>query len=110
MKVYRTKYPLERLNVRYVSRKGAIRIAARGKSVYIPILSICKAAELSVVILVTLAAFYVGVIFAYLERGYVAHGGEYLLLLIPPIYYAAKRTIGDWVADLRGIYREGDNE
>lgn len=110
MKVYRTKYPLERLNVRYVSRKGAIRIAARGRSLYISMRSVCKAAELSVVTIVTIAAFYVGQIFAYLERGYTAIGGEYLLLLIPPLYYSAKRTIGNWIADLRGIYREGVDE
>lgn len=52
-------------------------------------------------ILVTLTAFRLGVIYAYLERGYQARGGEYLLLLIPPIYYAAKRTLFDWIADLR---------
>lgn len=35
------------------------------------------------------------------QARYQARGGEYLLLLIPPIYYAAKRTLLDWIADLR---------
>lgn len=30
MKIYRTKDPGERLNIRYVQRKAAYRIAARG--------------------------------------------------------------------------------
>ena len=97
-KVYTTKHPRERFNIRWNRRKSAFRLAARGLALYIypgPLI------EWSLVILVTLTAFRLGVIYAYLERGYQARGGEYLLLLIPPIYYAAKRTLLDWIADLR---------
>ena len=98
MRLYTTKHPRERFNIRWNRRKSAFRLAARGLALYIypgPLI------EWSLVILVTLTAFRLGVIYAYLERGYQARGGEYLLLLIPPIYYAAKRTLLDWIADLR---------
>lgn len=98
MRLYTTKHPRERFNIRWNRRKSAFRLAARGLALYIypgPLI------EWSLVILVTMTAFRLGVIYAYLERGYQAHGGEYLLLLIPPIYYAAKRTLIDWIADLR---------
>lgn len=98
MRLYTTKHPRERFNIRWNRRKSAFRLAARGLALYIypgPLI------EWSLVILVTLTAFRLGVIYAYLERGYQARGGEYLLLLIPPIYYAAKRTLFDWIADLR---------
>ncbi len=58
------------------------------------------AAELAVVLLVTLAAL--------IERGYTAYGGEYLLLLIPAIYYAGNRTLLDWIAELRELWRGGE--
>ena len=103
MRLYKTHHHAERLNIRYIQRKGAFRVAARGLTLYIypaPLI------EWALVILVTLAAFRAGVVYAYLERGYQARGGEYLLLLIPPLYYAAKRTLLDWIADLRGLYEE----
>lgn len=103
MKLYITKHPRERINIRWSHRKGAIRVAARGLALYIypgPVI------EWSLAILVTLAAFRAGVLYAYLERGYQARGGEYLLLLIPPLYYATKRTLLDWIADLRGMSKE----
>lgn len=100
MRLYKTRHPDERLNIRYIKKKGAFRLAARGLALYIypaPVI------EWALVILVTLSAFRAGVMYAYLERGYQARGGEYLLLLIPPLYYAAKRTLLDWIADLRGL-------
>lgn len=57
--------------------------------------------ELAAVLLVTAAAFVWGKQTAHIQRGYEAIGGEYLLLLIPAIYYAGKRTILDWISDLR---------
>lgn len=59
--------------------------------------------ELAAVLLVTAAAFVWGKQTAQIQRGYEAIGGEYLLLLIPAIYYAGKRTLLDWIADLREI-------
>lgn len=61
-----------------------------------------SAAELAVVLLVTLAAFAWGKRAALIERGYTAYGGEYLLLLTPAIYYTGKRTLLGWIAELKG--------
>ena len=63
--------------------------------------------ELAAVLLVTALAFAWGVQTAQAERGYTAIGGEYLLLLLPAMYYAGKRTIQDWIADIRERRREG---
>ena len=59
--------------------------------------------ELAAVLLVTALAFAWGRQVAQTERGYTAIGGEYLLLLIPAMYYTGKRTILDWIADLREL-------
>lgn len=63
--------------------------------------------ELAAVLLVTALAFAWGRQVAQAERGYNAIGGEYLLLLLPAMYYAGKRTIQDWIADIRERRREG---
>lgn len=57
--------------------------------------------ELAAVLLVTAAAFAWGKGTARIERGYEAIGGEYLLLLLPAIYYTGKQTILDWIAEFR---------
>lgn len=49
------------------------------------------AVELAAVLLATAAAFAWGQRAALIERGYTARGGEYLLLLIPAIYYIGKQ-------------------
>ena len=105
MKLYNTRNPEERLNLRYIRRKRAIRLAAQGVALYIPVCSVWAALEWIAVIAATVAVFRAGVAYAYIERGYHAHGGEYLLLLIPAIYYAAKRTAIDWIVELRDLYR-----
>jgi hypothetical protein len=101
MSVYRTRQPRERLNVRYIKRRGDIRIAAQGVAVYVRPRAVV---ELVLVLLVTVVTFRAGVAYAYHERGYQAKGGEYLFLLTPPIYYAVKRTVADWIADLRELW------
>lgn len=65
------------------------------------------ALELLTVLLLTAAAFVWGRQAARIERGYEAIGGEYLLLFLPAMYYTGKRTILDWIADLRELRREG---
>lgn len=65
------------------------------------------AVELAAVLLITAAAFAWGQRAALIERGYTAHGGEYLLLLIPAIYYTGKRTALDWIEELRELWRGG---
>jgi hypothetical protein len=59
--------------------------------------------ELAAVLLVTALAFAWGKQTAQAERGYTAIGGEYLLLLLPAIYYTGKRTVLDWITDLREL-------
>lgn len=65
------------------------------------------ALELLAVLLLTAAAFVWGVQTAQAERGYTAIGGEYLLLLIPFMYYPGKRTVLDWAAEIRSLWKEG---
>lgn len=60
------------------------------------------AVELVAVLLATAAAFAWGQRAALIERGYTAHGGECLLLIIPVIYYTGKRIATDWIAEFRG--------
>ena len=59
--------------------------------------------ELAAVLLMTAIAFAWGKQTALAERGYNAIGGEYLLLLLPAMYYTGKQTILDWIADLREL-------
>ncbi|USF27080.1 hypothetical protein N510_002014 [Firmicutes bacterium ASF500] len=59
--------------------------------------------EATIVLLVTALAFAWGKETARIERGYEAVGGEYLLLLLPAIYYTSKRTLLDWIAELREL-------
>ena len=40
------------------------------------------------------------------RSGYEAIGGEYLLLLLPAIYYTGKRTLLDWIAEFRESKKE----
>ena len=63
---------------------------------------LCEAAA---VLLLTAAAFLWGLSAGRAQRGCSVIGGEYLLLLLPAIYYAGKRTILDWVADIREMRR-----
>lgn len=57
--------------------------------------------ELAAVLLMTALIFVWGKQVAQAERGYDAYGGEYLLLLLPAIYYISKQVILDLVANLR---------
>ena len=68
---------------------------------------IAAAVELAAVLLTTAAAFAWGQRAALIERGYTARGGEYLLLLIPAIYYTGKRIAADWIVELRELWRDG---
>ena len=63
--------------------------------------------ELAAVLLMTALAFAWGKQPALAERGYNAIGGEYLLLLLPFMYYPGKRTILDWVTEIRKLWKEG---
>ena len=63
--------------------------------------------ELAAVLLVTALAFAWGMQAAQAERGYTAIGGEYLLLTLPAMYYTGKRTVLDWAAEVRSLWKEG---
>lgn len=65
------------------------------------------AIETAIVLLITIIAFRWGQRTALAERGYTACGGEFLLLLIPPMYYSVKRTVLDWITDIRKYLRGG---
>lgn len=62
--------------------------------------------ELLAVLLLTAFMFVWGRRTAWTERGYEAVGGEYLLLLLPAIYYIGKWTVLDWIAQIRNQRRE----
>ena len=63
------------------------------------------AAELLAVLIVTAVVFIKSRGYALEWRGYEAVGGEFMLLLLPIIYYEAKRIILDYVADFVALYR-----
>ena len=48
--------------------------------------------------------------FAARERGYTAIGGEYLLLLLPFIYYIFERVVKEFTADIKQLYKEATEE
>lgn len=62
------------------------------------------AAEFLAVLIVTAVVFTKGLSAALAWRGYKAVGGEFMLLLLPIIYYEAKRIILDFVADFVELY------
>ena len=65
------------------------------------------AAEFLAVLIVTAVVFTKGLSAALAWRGYKAVGGEFLLL--PIIYYEAKRIILDFVADFVELYRRAED-
>lgn len=62
------------------------------------------AAEFLAVLIVTAVVFTKGLSAALAWRGYKAVGGEFMLLLLPIIYYEAKRIILDFMADFVELY------
>ena len=67
------------------------------------------AAELLAVLIVTAVVFIKSRGYALAWRGYEAVGGEFMLLLLPIIYYEAKRIILDYVADFVALYRRSED-
>lgn len=45
---------------------------------------------------------------AYEFRGYKAIGGEYALLLLPLLWFAAERTIRDTIKNIKEIWRDAE--
>lgn len=106
MNIYRTTRPEERLNIKYAPRRAVFRIAARGRAIHIPARSVLHIVGAAATIVLSIMLFVAGKEAAYRERGYFAIGGEYLILLLPLILYAAGRTVKDWIADFRAFFRE----
>lgn len=67
------------------------------------------AAEFLAVLIVTAVVFTKGLSAALAWRGHGAVGGEFMLLLLPIIYYEAKRIILDYVADFVALYRHSED-
>lgn len=67
------------------------------------------AAEFLTVLIVTAVVFTKGLSAALAWRGYKAVGGEFMLLLLPIIYYEAKRIILDYVTDFVALYRRSED-
>lgn len=67
------------------------------------------AAEFLAVLIVTAVVFTKGLSAALAWRGYKTVGGEFMLLLLPIIYYEAKRIILDYVADFVALYRRSED-
>ena len=67
------------------------------------------AAEFLAVLIVTAVVFTKCLSAARVWRGYKAIGGEFMLLLLPIIYYEAKRIILDFVADFVELYRRAED-
>ena len=67
------------------------------------------AAEFLAVLIVTAVVFTKGLSAALAWRGYEAVGGEFMLLLLPIIYYETKRIILDYVADFVALYRRSED-
>lgn len=62
------------------------------------------AVEFLAVLIVTALVFIKSRDYALTWRGYEAVGGEFMLLLLPIIYYTAKRIITDIVIDFVNLY------
>ena len=67
------------------------------------------AAEFLAVLIVTAVVFIKSMGYALAWRGYEAVGGEFMLLLLPIIYYEAKRIILDYVVDFVDLYRRTED-
>lgn len=80
-----------------VNSGRTIRMAAFGYAIHISVKRLkrfaVKALEFWVVALATLALFRLGQVYALNQRRIMAYGGEYLLLLLPLIYYITKSNI-----------------
>lgn len=68
------------------------------------------AVELLGVLTATAALFVKAQSVAFASRGYLAIGGEFMLLLLPIIYYLAKQNIRDFAADIAELIRNAPED
>lgn len=68
------------------------------------------AAEFVGILTVTAVVFIKARAYAGAWRGYDAMGGEFLLLLLPIIYYLLKQTIRDYVRDFVELYENAPED
>lgn len=66
-----------------------------------------RAIKWAAIVVIALLLFTIAKSAALRERGYEGIGGEYMILLLPAIYYAAERTAKDWITDLRELKGKG---
>lgn len=95
MKIYKVRN--NKFYFGIVNRGRTLRIAFFGYAIHISIKRLKRfavtALEFWIVLIATLALFRLGQVYALQERDYFAYGGEYMLLLLPLIYYTTKSTI-----------------
>ena len=68
------------------------------------------AAEFIGILTVTAVVFIKARAYAGAWRGYDAMGGEFMLLLLPIIYYLLKQTIRDYVRDFVELYENAPED
>lgn len=68
------------------------------------------AVELLGVLTATAVLFVKAQSVALASRGYLAIGGEFMLLLLPIIYYLAKQTIRDFAEDIAELIRNAPED
>ena len=85
----------ERVNLSYRKSKKALRLSFNGFALYLYIKGLVKATKWVVVITGTVILFALSKEYALLERGYEAFGGEYMILLLPFLYYVARECFRD---------------
>lgn len=66
------------------------------------------AAKYLILTLTGIILFHMTAEAAYIERGYRAYGGEYLLLLLPLIWYAIETTVHDTIKEAKKPWRAGN--
>ena len=114
MKLFKTKQPCERLNVRRVKKGEILRIAHKGYSLHIKynyIRLIISAVKWLLIIIGTFFLFRWGQAAAFAERGYKAYGGEMFILLVPLLWWLIERSVKDSKVIIKEIRRnDGDDE
>ena len=64
------------------------------------------AAKYLILTLTGIILFHITAEAAYIERGYKAYGGEYLLLLLPLAWYAVETMMRDTIEEAKNLCRE----
>lgn len=69
-----------------------------------------KAVQYLALAVVTVALFVWAKESAFAARGYKAHGGEYLILLLPLLWWIAETTVRDFAREIKNMREESSLE